>query len=196
MTETQQILLRRFAFVDKVKHEAGATAEENERFLPFGVQVIIYVACAHSAMYDLQGELQELGILRHGVKRFITKAIEQIGYVHNALYKGIGAYNERFGRWYNEQFDRVDGEIQRHIALEGIERAYNIAVALMRLAIDANSRCGRFSCPAIVNVQQALRYLERCELPVHDYQIERIIQHAAPIGEMVRLCREMKIKQK
>lgn len=195
MTDKQQSLLRKFAFVDKIKHEAGATPEENERFLPYGVKVIIYVACAHSAMYDLQEELRNLGVYRHHIKRYISKATEEIGYVHNALYKGIGAYNGEFGRWYNEQFGNADIAIQSHVELKGAERAYNIAIALMRLAIVANGKCGRFMCPAIANVVRAMRYIERCELPLRDYSIDKIIETGAPIDEMVRLCRETKFKK-
>lgn len=176
MNAKQQILLSRFSFVERRIRSRGATAEENERYLPYAVQVIVYVACLHSALYDLQQDLFNEGLLRHQTKRYIKEAIKLAGRVHQVLHKGIGAYSENFGKWYNEQFERAEGKIGQHILLSGMERSYNVVCALSRMAISSNEKCGRFRCPAITCIENAKRYIERCKLGINDYGIDRILE--------------------
>uniref|UniRef100_UPI0040568DEF hypothetical protein n=1 Tax=Alistipes sp. TaxID=1872444 RepID=UPI0040568DEF len=130
----------------------------------------------HSALYDLQQDLLNVGLLRHSVKRYIQEAIKCTGRVHELLYKGISSYSENFGKWYNEQFERAEGKIGQHTLLSGVERSYNVVCALGRMAISANEKCERFRCPAITSIEDAKRYIERCKLGINDYGIDRILE--------------------
>ncbi len=192
MTEQQYNLLRQFVFVDKENQERGATEEENIRYLPYGVQVIVYAACAHSALYDLEAELSDAGLYRHATKRYLQQARKHVGHLHELLYKGIGAHSEKFGRWYNEQFSEADGAINEHISLEAPERAYNITRALLRMAIRANEKCGRFRCPAISLVVLAEKYLDRCNLPIKDYQIDPILARCIDLEKLTTQAKTIK----
>ena len=154
-----------------------ATEEEGQRVLPKAVQVIIYTACLHSALYDLQDEMESIGQYRHSKKKWLKEATDKIGYIHNALYKSIGGYSPLFGRWYNTQLEVAEQTISECVLLDPPHRAYNIAMALFRMTDKANEGCGRWRCPAVVaHLPEALKLVQRCEFPVEDKQIDFILE--------------------
>ena len=154
-----------------------ATQEEGQRVLPKAVQVILYTACLHSALYDLQDEMADIGEFRHSKKRWLKEATDKVGYIHQSLYKAIGGYNALFGRWYNTQLEAAEQTISECVLIEPPQRAYNIAMALFRMIDKANNACGRWRCPAVVaHLPEALKLVQRCELPVEDKHIDCILE--------------------
>lgn len=148
-----------------------ATEEEGQKLLPKAVQVILYTACLHSALYDLMEEMTAIGEYRHAKKRNLNECIHRIGYIHNALYKSIGSHSHYFGQWYNEQ----------------LERAYNIVRAFFRLVEQSNEACGRWRCPAVVvHLPDALKLLDRCEFPVEDKHIDFILQNCIDTKDLTK----------
>lgn len=153
-----------------------ATEEEGQRLLPKAVQVILYTACLHSALYDLVEEMTVIGEYRHAKKKYLNECIEKVGYIHNALFKTIGAHSELFGKWYNYHLERAEASIAEHILLTAPHRAYNTVRALLRMVQASNEACGRWCCPAVVvNLPQAERLLKRCAFPVEDKHIDFIL---------------------
>jgi len=89
-----------------------ATQEEEERLLPKAVQVIIYTACLHSALYDLMDEMAQIGEYRHRKRRYLNMCIEKVGYIHTALFKTIGAHSDHFGQVVQQTTRRCGGKHQ------------------------------------------------------------------------------------
>lgn len=164
-----------------------ATEEEGQKLLPKAVQVILYTACLHSALYDLMEEMTAIGEYRHAKKRNLNECIHRIGYIHNALHKSIGAHSHYFGRWYNEQLDNAEASIREHILIQPPHRAYSIVRALFRLVEQSNEACSKWRCPAVVvHLPDALKLLDRCEFPVEDKHIDFILQNCIDTKDLTK----------
>lgn len=172
-----------------------ATEQENDRLLPKAVQVILYSACLHSALYDLMQEMESIGEYRHAKKRYLNECINNIGYIHESLHKHIGAHSDHFGRWYNDQLEKAEQSISEHILLEAPHRAYNIVMALFRLVESANNACGVFKCPAVVvKLPIAKKMLERCNFPIEDKGIDRILEMCIDTDVLTRNMKHDKLR--
>lgn len=172
-----------------------ATQEEGERLLPKAVQVILYTACLHSALYDLMDEMAQIGEYRHRKRRYLNMCIEKVGYIHTALFKTIGAHSDHFGRWYNAQLEDAEASIKECVLLQSPVRAYNIVRALFRMTWTVNEACGKFRCPAVVvNLPQAERLLDLCAFPIEDKHIDRILEMGVDTKDLTKKMKSDKLK--
>ena len=154
-----------------------ATAEEGAKAFPHAVEMILYIACLHSALYDLQDEMEAIGQYRHGKKKWLNEAIANIGAVHQALHKSLGECNKYFALWYNAQYDKAEQTISECIAIEPPHRAYSIVMALFRMIEAANNKCGRWRSARIVAyMPEAKKLVDRCAFPVEDKHIDIILE--------------------
>lgn len=188
MTLQQAQLIKRTAY-QLATQKREATEEENQQYLPYAVQVLMYTAACHSALWDMVGELEDAKLFKHYTKRYVQMAINKVGYVHNALYKVMGSHSDYFGEWYNYHLERADNSIAECVLLSAPERAYNVVRAFMRMAIYANNKCGRFKCPAVANIEEASRFLDNCKLPIEDHRIDNILARAIDTKDLTKKMR-------
>lgn len=169
------------------EHPREASKKEKEMLLPNAVKVIIYTACLHSALYNLCEEMDTIGEYRHQKKKYLNNCIDKIGYVHHALYKNIGTNSPYFGDWYNKQLEVAEESIDEHLLIEPPLRAYNIVKALFRMLKKSNDACGRFCCPALVELMpEAIKLLERCEFPIEDKHIDFILENCIDVENLTK----------
>ncbi len=112
---------------------------EDDRLVPIAVRMLTYIACLNYAMCDLEIELEDAGLLRHGIKRAFRIAQEHVGKVHQHAYVMLGKISTEATRSYNDQLDWMWSRIDNCILLTPPERAYNIVVALVRLIEKENT---------------------------------------------------------
>lgn len=154
-----------------------ATAEEGQKAFPYAVEMILYIACLHSFLYNLQSEMEDIGEYRHAKKRWLNQAIGNIGSLHQALHKSLGSYSEVFGLWYNAQLEKAEQTINECIAVEPPHRAYSIVMALFRMVVKSNNKCGRWRSPIILAyLPEAKKLIDRCAFPVQDKHIDFILE--------------------
>ncbi|MBQ5854366.1 MAG: hypothetical protein IIW50_00970 [Alistipes sp.] len=154
-----------------------ATAEEGEKVFPHAVKMILYIACLHSFLINLQNEMEDIGQYRHAKKRWLNQAIDNIGNIHQTLHKNLGNYSKMFALWYNAQLDKAEQTINECILVEPPHRAYSIVMALFRMVEKSNNMCGRWKSPIIrAYLPEAKKLIDRCEFPVEDKHIDFILE--------------------
>lgn len=148
---------------------------EDDRLVPIAVRMLTYIACLNYAMCDLETELEDAGLLRHGIKRAFRTAQEHVGKVHQHAYVMLGKISEEATRSYNEQLDWMWGRIDSSVLLAPPERAFNIVVSLVRLVERANTQLlGRYDF-APARVLYRIPGLLACA-GIEDRQVDRIIE--------------------
>lgn len=132
----QARLIKRTAWVNM---QPRKPRPEDERLVPIAIRMLTYIACLNYAMYDLETELSDAGILRHGVKRSFRIAKDHVQQVHQEAYMMLHKINNKAAREYNDRMDWAWSKIDNSVLLEAPERAYNIVIALIRLIEKTNT---------------------------------------------------------
>lgn len=153
------------------------TQEEGEKAFPHAVEMVLYIACLHSFLYNLADEMAEIGEYKHSKKKWLNQARENIGSLHQGLHKSLMGHSEIFGKWYNAQFEKAENTINECIAIEPPHRAYSIVMALFRMVEKANNKCGRYRSPIIIAyLPEVKKLVDRCDFPAEDKNIDFILE--------------------
>ena len=148
---------------------------EDEKYVGTAVKMLTYVACLNYAMCDLEEELRDSGMFRHGVKHAFVRAQQTVQSVHQRAYDMLGRVSVTAARQYNDALDRTWQQIDGAILLTPPERAYSIVAALCRLIEPANKRLtGRYDFVPARVLYALPRQLAVCGL--EDRKIDRIIE--------------------
>ena len=167
------------------------TYEEGKKAFPTAVQLMLYSACLHSVLYDLQAEMNEIGQYRHSKKRWLNEAIDKVGYIHNSHYKGLDGYDSKFGQWYNQQMEKAENTINECILVEPPHRAYSIAMALFRMVVKANDKCGRYRSSLVdCLMKEAVTLINRCDFPVEDKHIDFILESQIDTKNLIEIIED------
>ena len=138
----QALLIKRTAWRNM---QPRKPSEEDAKYVPTAIRMLTCLACLNYAMCDLETELSDVGILRHGVKRMFRMAQAQVQQVHQQAYEMLNKASVRAARQYNDKLDEAWRAIDESVELEAPERAYNIVVALCRLIEKQNKELtGRY----------------------------------------------------
>ncbi len=151
---------------------------EEKRLTKLAVKIIIYTQCINGALVELQTELERAGMFRQRAKHQFKKA-EAIGIeVSNIavdIFRKYDTIHET--NCVTEMFERAyatDLKIDSSVALQGVDRAYNIVIALCRLFEKHNKQLSNsYYFQKGEPIYQIPRTLE-C-LGVKDYHIEKFL---------------------
>lgn len=165
----------------RLKRES--TPEENKALMPYAMAAMVYAALLNRYYYDLH-EAVKLSI-KNPQKEIpeICRAHKKAEFAHGELFKAFNRANPRFGAYYNIEVDKAVTAIEEHVAMADGERAYSIVLALLDIVKENNDRCGRWRCPAIVDMYCDARRLRGLKLPFTNRSqiVKRIIVSAVDI---------------
>lgn len=168
----QALLIKRTAWRNMQPRKPTA---EDEKYVPTAIRMLTCIACLNYAICDLETELSDAGILRHGVKRMFRMAQAQVQQVHQQAYEMLNKASVRAARQYNDKLDEAWRAIDESVELEAPERAYNIVCALCRLIENQNKELtGRYDFAPARTLYRIPMMLS--DMKIHDYRIDRIIE--------------------
>ena len=168
----QALLIKRTAWRNM---QPRKPSEEDAKYVPTAIRMLTCIACLNYAMCDLETELSNVGMLRHGVKRMFRMAQSQVQQVHQQAYEMLNKASVRAARQYNDKLDEAWRAIDEFVELEAPERAYNIVVALCRLIEKQNKELtGRYDFAPARGIYRIPMMLS--DVKIHDYRIDRIIE--------------------
>lgn len=176
MTQTipykQALLIKRTAWVNM---QPRTPSDKDKRLVPIAIRMLTYIACLNYAMCDLEEELYQAGLLKHGVKRSFRVAQENVQHVHQEAYMMLRKINDKASREYNDQMDWAWYKINNAILLNAPKRAYNIAIALVRLIEKTNIALqGRYDFAPARKLYR-IPNLMAC-VGIEDKHVDRIIE--------------------
>lgn len=167
----QALLIKRMAWRNMQPRKPTA---EDEKFVPTAIRMLTCIACLNYAMCDLETDLLDADILRHGVKRMFCMAQAQVQQVHQQAYEMLNKASVQAAREYNDKLDEAWRNISAAVALEAPERAYNIVCALCRQIEKLNTELtGRYDFAPARTLYRIPGMLNGVK--IQDYKIDRII---------------------
>ena len=144
------------------------------------VKMITLVACLNYAMVDLGSDLEDAGLMKQNIKRNYNIAYRKVVDIHRAFDTMVSKVNKLAGKRYMYLMDKNDQAIHEHIYLQGVERSYNVVMALCRLInIYYNKIRGRYLYRPLVGIDYVMNMLNFPDIPKHD--LDFIIDKAVSI---------------
>ena len=154
-----------------------STEEERRKHNNNAGLLMISMACLNSFLIDLEDELRTSNIFRHNVKRYFKRVEKSVYEMTNLFYEGAHKVNgNKFVQDYNEDVDNATDAINKAVLLEAPERAYNIVLSLIRIAVDTNGKIGRFKRDFVEELLPTINWLK--EFQIKDYNIDFIVRNA------------------
>lgn len=139
------------------------------------VLMLTLIAALDYCIYDLIGEMEEVGKYRHANKKNINKAKDLILHAHDLFYRNMLGIDSKGVKQYNIASEQVYEAVQGCVYLRAPERAYNIIVALIRLQSKQREKLGtRYHYKPSAELDKIPQMLE-C-LGIHDYNLDNIIE--------------------
>lgn len=178
----QRQLLRRMVLASEHQHKRVSTEEENKRMRPLAISTMVYTAVLNGFVFDLFEAIKAEPNAQKYL-RIIGRIRNNSNYAHEKIYKVFNANIPDFGIYYNAEYDRVTSVINDNVYLEGVERYYNIVLALIRITKHFNEACGRWKSPAVCDLYRAERWLTSLGIPCADKSevVEAIIKSVVTI---------------
>lgn len=150
-------------------------SKADERFIPIAIEMLSYIGVLNYALLDLEEELIQQGLFKFSKKKAIKQAQSLVTSVHSEAYQMLAKIDKAACRQYNDRVDTTFTQIQGQILLDGIEKPYNITIALCRLIEKLNKKLERrynfaparvlYRIPALLSI-----------IGAHDYNIDNIIE--------------------
>ena len=148
---------------------------EDERYVPIAVRMLLYVACLNYAMLELELELRATGLLKHEVKRRFAQSMDLVFRVHGTAYEMLLKVDPRTAYQYNDRMEAAYKQISDCVLLEAPEKSYNVVLSLCRLIEKYNGRIsGRYDFAPAKALYRIPAMLE-CT-GIEDYKIDEIIE--------------------
>ena len=105
------------------------------------VKMMGYIAALDWFMMDLKDDLEAEGLYRHGIKRMINQWTEKIcNEVHTKAFKLLTSVNPDISHHYNVVGDGFRERITSSVALEGLDKSFNIVYNLCNLIEKCNNK--------------------------------------------------------
>lgn len=179
----QAILMRRMALMADRHARRKATEEENKAFRVDAISTMVYVAVLNGFLFDLTSAMKKQMPHMRNERHIVSRIMEDANYAHSKIYEVFSKNIPNFGVYYNNEYDKATEAINATVYLEGVERYYNIVLALLRIVRHHNDRCGRWHSPAVRDLDKAERRLKSLNIPCDDKSIviETIIRNAVTI---------------
>ena len=144
------------------------------------VKMITLVACLNYAMVDLGTDLEDAGLMKQNIKRNYNIAYRKVVDIHRAFDTMVSKVNKLAGKRYTYLMDKNDQAINEHICLQGLERSYNVVMALCRLINAYYDKIrGRYLYRPLVGIDYVMNMLNFPDIPKHD--LDFIIDRAVSI---------------
>lgn len=173
MTLQEAQLIKRTAWRN-MQPRTTPTADD-EKYVPDAIAMLSYLGALDYAMIDLQDALESAGLFRHGVRWRVQQCYDLARKAHNEAWVALRSVSERAIHQYDRCFADTYNKIQASVMLQGVERAYNIVVALCRLVEKYNKALsGRYDFAPARPCYNIPRLLD-C-VKVEDYKIDSIIE--------------------
>ena len=139
------------------------------------VRMCVLIAMLNSAMYDLEGIIEERGLWRFDVKYHISHAHDEVLKAHGALSKIMGSSQTKASKQYNALMDVCLDDVNKSILIEDeLEKQYNICVSLCRLVGVYNDKLrSRYKFIPAERISKLLSHFE--SVPVTDDNIDFIV---------------------
>ena len=108
------------------------------------VKMMGYIAALDWFMLDLKEDLENAGLYRHGVKRMINHWESKIcNEVHSKAFKLLTSVNPEISEHYNRVGDGFRERINSSVALEGLDKSFNVVYNLCNLIEKCNNKIKR-----------------------------------------------------
>lgn len=139
------------------------------------VRMCVLIAMLNSAMYDLEGVLEDAGLWGRNIKYNITRAHDEVLKAHGALSKMMGSSQTKASKQYNALMDVCLDDVNKSVLIEDdVEKQYNICVSLCRLVGTYNDKLrSRYRFIPAERITKLTRNLE--VIPAVDDNIDFIV---------------------
>lgn len=139
------------------------------------VVMLAYVAAAYKFHDELATELTEAGLYRHEVKRAVNMIDPILSKASNAAINILKRVNNgKANAGYFNCMDSTYDAVDKCVSLSPPERAYNILIAMCRLAGKYAKKLTEYRHLRQMEAVKVVKILER--IPIHDYKMDNIIE--------------------
>lgn len=146
--------------------------------------MLAYLGAADMALLDLEQELQDANLYRHGIKRMMTRTMQVVGNANGLASDILKEMNHGVRvRQHSDTFEYAYNKIQENVLLtdQPLNRAYSIVKALARLFSEAYNKVGRKTNHYYL--QEASVILSRLDIPqLKDFNLDPIISNNVRIN--------------
>ena len=172
MTIQEAQLIKRTAWRNM---QPRTPSKEDEKYVPTAIRMLSYIGALNYALLDLETELLHGGRFRHAAKHAVVQSQSLVAATHDEAFKMLRRISGIASMQYNDAVDKTYAEIDDVVLLSGVEKSYNIVVALCRLIERLNrALSGRYDfAPArpLYRIPSLLSVLGE-----RDYEIDSIIE--------------------
>lgn len=139
------------------------------------VRMCVLIAMLNSAMYDLEGVLEDAGMWRFDVKWHFTRAHDEVINAHRALSGIMGSSQTKASKQYNALMEVCLEDVNNAILIEdALEKQFNICLSLCRLVGTYNNKLrSRYKFIPAERIAKLCAHFE--SIPLKDERIDFIV---------------------